>query len=56
VIAYEEARKQGLGVAVIGSKMIDPPVVARAQKTIDLAVRLGKLEHNWIKEASSDGN
>ncbi|MDQ1332469.1 MAG: citrate lyase subunit beta / citryl-CoA lyase [Bacteroidota bacterium] len=56
VIAYEEARKQGLGVAVIGSKMIDPPVVARAQKTINLAVRLGKLEHNWIKEASSDGN
>jgi len=53
VTAFEEARKKGLGVVALGSKMIDPPVVARAQKTIDLAIRLGKLSKSWIKEASS---
>ncbi|MCU0472207.1 MAG: aldolase/citrate lyase family protein [Bacteroidales bacterium] len=56
VIAYEAAREKGLGVVAMGSKMIDPPVVARAQKTIDLAVRLGKLAQNWVKEASSEKN
>lgn len=56
VIAYEEAREKGLGVVAMGSKMIDPPVVARAQKTIDLAVRLGKLAQNWVKTASSGEN
>jgi len=27
--------------------MIDPPVVKRAQNTINVAVSLGKLEENW---------
>ncbi len=53
VIAFEEARRKGLGVVALGSKMIDPPVVARAQKTIDLAIKLGRLSKNWIKEISS---
>ncbi len=43
VLAFEEAKSQGLGVVALGSKMIDAPVVARARKIIDLAVRLGKL-------------
>lgn len=43
VAAFEEAAKRGLGVTVLGSKMIDPPVVARAQRTINLAARLGLL-------------
>jgi hypothetical protein len=29
--------------------MIDPPVVARAEKTITLAVRLGLLPENWAE-------
>ncbi len=33
VLAFEEAEKKGLGVVSLGSKMIDPPVVKRAQKT-----------------------
>jgi citrate lyase subunit beta/citryl-CoA lyase len=37
VNAFEEAEKKGLGVVALGSKMIDPPVVKRAMKTIDLA-------------------
>ena len=54
VIAFEEAKKKGLGVVALGSKMIDPPVVTRAQKTIDLAIRLGKLAQNWVKETPSE--
>jgi citrate lyase subunit beta/citryl-CoA lyase len=50
VLAFESARLEGLGVVALGSKMIDPPVVARAQKTIDLAVRLGFIPANWIDE------
>ena len=38
VLAFEEADKKGLGVVSIGSKMIDPPVVKRAHKTINLAL------------------
>jgi citrate lyase subunit beta / citryl-CoA lyase len=50
VQAYESARQKGLGVVALGSKMIDPPVVARAQKTIVLAIRLGLMTANWINE------
>jgi citrate lyase subunit beta/citryl-CoA lyase len=50
VLAYESARQKGLGVVALGSKMIDPPVVARAQKTIDLAIRLGLLAADWVNE------
>ncbi|MCE5345644.1 MAG: citrate lyase acyl carrier protein [Bacteroidales bacterium] len=50
VLVFEAARRKGLNVVALGSKMIDPPVVARAQKTIDLAVRLGLLSCNWIDE------
>ena len=56
VIAFEEARKAGLGVVALGSKMIDQPVVARAQKTIDLAIKLGKLSRNWIRNLPSAGS
>lgn len=48
VLAFDSARKNGLGVVALGSKMIDPPVVARAQKTIDLAIRLGMIDKNWM--------
>jgi citrate lyase subunit beta/citryl-CoA lyase len=43
VAAYEEARKRGDGVVAVGSKMIDQPVVLRAQKTISLAKKLGRM-------------
>jgi citrate lyase subunit beta/citryl-CoA lyase len=54
VLAFENARSKGLGVVALGSKMIDPPVVARAQKIIDLAVRLGLLAGDWINEIPSE--
>lgn len=47
-LAFMEAEKQGLGVVSLGTKMIDPPVVKRAQKTIDVAVKTGKLDENWM--------
>lgn len=50
VIAYRDALARGLGVVALGTKMIDPPVVARAEKTINLAVRLGMLPENWMEE------
>jgi citrate lyase subunit beta / citryl-CoA lyase len=55
VLAFIEAKSKGLGVVALGSKMIDPPVVARAQKTIDLAVRLGLLSDNWIENIPVEG-
>lgn len=47
VLAFENAEREGLGVVALGSKMIDPPVVKRAQRTIKLAIETGKLAPNW---------
>jgi citrate lyase subunit beta/citryl-CoA lyase len=48
--AFEEAREKGLGVVSLGTKMIDPPVVKRALKVIDVAIATGKLSENWRDE------
>jgi len=47
VRAFEAALKAGLGVVALGSKMIDAPVVLRAQKTLELAERLGLISCDW---------
>jgi citrate lyase subunit beta/citryl-CoA lyase len=47
VRAFEKARSGGLGVVSLGSKMIDAPVVSRAQKTLELAERLGLISSGW---------
>lgn len=47
VFAFHKAGEQGLGVVALGSKMIDPPVVKRALNTINLAVKMNKLDENW---------
>jgi citrate lyase subunit beta/citryl-CoA lyase len=52
VHAFDQAEAEGLGVVSLGSKMIDPPVVKRAQQTIDLAIKTGKLAPNWKEELS----
>ncbi len=44
VEAFEAARAEGKGVVSLGSKMIDPPVVKRALRTVDIARRAGLLE------------
>ncbi|HOY38640.1 MAG: citrate lyase subunit beta [Bacteroidales bacterium] len=47
VLAAEEATKAGLGVISLGSKMIDPPVVKRAERTLNLALNLKIIDKNW---------
>jgi citrate lyase subunit beta/citryl-CoA lyase len=41
VAAYDEAQARGLGVVSLGSKMIDAPVVQRAQKLVARAKQMG---------------
>jgi citrate lyase subunit beta/citryl-CoA lyase len=47
VNAFMEATEKGLGVVSLGTKMIDAPVVKRAQRTLEQAIGLGKLDSNW---------
>lgn len=49
VIAFREAEKQGSGVVALGSKMIDAPVVKRAQRTIKLAITNGLIKEEEIQ-------
>ncbi len=48
VKAFKEAEKSGSGVVALGSKMIDAPVVKRAQRTIKLAVLNGLIREDEI--------
>lgn len=48
--AFVDAKAKGLGVVSLGTKMIDAPVVKRAEKVIKLAIETGKLEENWLEE------
>lgn len=54
VMAYNEASKKGLGVVALGTKMIDLPVVKRAEKIMKLAIQTGKVDPHWILNATSD--
>ena len=49
IVAFNDAKAKGLGVVSIGSKMIDAPVVKRAERTIELAIQNNLLSKNWIK-------
>ncbi|UCC29335.1 MAG: HpcH/HpaI aldolase/citrate lyase family protein [Phycisphaerales bacterium] len=43
VEAFEDAERRGVGVVSLGSKMIDPPVVKRAQRIVRLANAMGMV-------------
>jgi citrate lyase subunit beta/citryl-CoA lyase len=47
ILAFKEAQAQGRNVVSVGSKMIDPPVVERALRTIAMAVSLGCVAADW---------
>jgi citrate lyase subunit beta/citryl-CoA lyase len=47
VKAFDDATAKGLGVVALGTKMIDPPVVKRAQQCVDMAVHMGIIGKNW---------
>ena len=53
-IAFEEAKARGLGVVALGTKMVDKPVVNKALRTLELAVRLGILEEDWNENIQPD--
>ncbi len=53
VRAFEKAESEGLGVVALGNKMIDPPVVKRALRTVEMAVSIGRLSSDW-REAESN--
>jgi len=53
ITAFDEANEKGLGVVSVGTKMIDAPVVKRAQRLIEMAVLSGKLDKNW-KETDNE--
>ncbi|NWF90799.1 MAG: HpcH/HpaI aldolase/citrate lyase family protein [Ignavibacteriaceae bacterium] len=50
VLAFEDAQAKGLGVVSLGTKMIDAPVVKRAQRTIELAILNNIISKNWKTE------
>ena len=54
VRAYEEAEAQGLGVVALGSKMIDAPVVKRAEGVLATALAAGLLPADW-RESGNEG-
>jgi citrate lyase subunit beta/citryl-CoA lyase len=43
VAAFEDAQARGLGVVALGTRMVDPPVVLRAQRLVALARRSGLI-------------
>jgi len=47
VDAFIKATEKGLGVVSLGTKMIDPPVVKRADNTLNLAISLGLVPKDW---------
>jgi citrate lyase subunit beta / citryl-CoA lyase len=47
ILAADDAEARGLGVVAVGSKMIDPPVVKRAERTIRMAIDTGVLSEGW---------
>lgn len=48
IAAIKEAEKKGSGVIAVNGKMVDRPVVIRAQRTIDLAIASGIIKEGEI--------
>ena len=44
VAAFQEAEAKGLGVVSLGTRMVDPPVVLRAQRLVAFARQTGLIE------------
>jgi len=51
VRAAREAEDRGLGAVAVGSKMVDPPVVQQAFRTVELAIAGGVLAKDWDTES-----
>jgi citrate lyase subunit beta/citryl-CoA lyase len=55
VLAFDDATQKGLGVVSLGTKMIDPPVVKSALKTIQMALEAGLLGEDWKEAQGQEG-
>jgi citrate lyase subunit beta/citryl-CoA lyase len=53
VLTFEDAQRRNLGVVAIGSKMVDLPVVKRAQRTVALAEALAMLPAGWREQSAA---
>lgn len=56
VNAYREAKEKGLGVISIGSKMIDAPVVKRAEQTLALALKFRMINPEQSESGHQENN
>lgn len=54
-LALEAAQKKGIGVVALGTKMIDPPVVKRAERILRLAIQNKQIPANWKEEDKDEG-
>jgi citrate lyase subunit beta/citryl-CoA lyase len=54
-LALEAAQKRGSGVVSLGTKMIDPPVVKRAERILKLAIQNRQIRANWKEVDSNEG-
>ena len=54
-LALEEAQKKGTGVVSLGTKMIDAPVVKRAERVLKLAIQNSQISANWKEDLENEG-
>lgn len=54
-LALEAAQKKGSGVVSLGTKMIDPPVVKRAERVLKLAIQNGQIPASWKEVDANEG-
>ncbi len=47
ILAFDEAERNNIAVVSIGSKMIDPPVVKRQLKILEMAIKMNLLSTDW---------
>jgi citrate lyase subunit beta / citryl-CoA lyase len=53
VAAFDDAKRRGIAVVSLGSKMIDPPVVNRALKLVERAEHMGLVTAEMRERASA---
>ncbi len=53
VFAFEQAQQKGVGVIALGAKMIDMPIVKRAQTTLAHALRAGLISPDWREHSNN---
>jgi len=50
ITAYKESLNKGIGVTTVENKMIDLPIVNKAKRTIEIAIKTNKINPNELQE------